>query len=120
MYIKHGHGHTELTDIQHGYEHRQAACSCPCCMSIPILQVHVFSICPCPFCKSISMLHVHALYLQPCCMFMPILNMGTGMDGHKRRHGHPHRHGHGHFNNHVHRHGPRYGQGHGHLEWTWT
>jgi hypothetical protein len=36
-----------------------AACPCPCCMSMSILQVHVYAASRCPCCKSMSILHFH-------------------------------------------------------------
>jgi hypothetical protein len=52
--------------------HYNAACPCPCCISITILYVHIYAQCPRPLCMAVSMLHVHVHVVGSspcqCCM----------------------------------------------------
>ncbi len=62
--------------------------TCPCCMTMPMLNVYVHAACPC--CMSMSKLHVyvHAVWLFPCCVHV------YAEHGHRHRHEHGRRHGH--------------------------
>ena len=83
---KHGQVHAECQSSCHVH----AACPRPCCMSMPMLYIHVYRMlhvmsmatpCPCYIFMTMlhaqSMLHVYVLATCPylCCMSMPMLHV---------------------------------------------